>query len=376
MSAKRKEQPVITSRGKGLIGMSLLMFLVGSLFGQPFVVQSGAFGILVLFVCYWIARTNIKSIQFIRKMPSAVFSGIDFDYQVEMANHGKWIGSKNIMVYDHYLPFVEKGFAVDAIRSGHRVVEVFKSRIIERGISSGRGYRVTSDFPLGLFEVSKRRKGNEKVLVYPRPMLTRRLESAVLGHGQSESSFPGAGNRDGEFCGVREFQKGDKINQIIWTSYAKTGKFIVRDYDFPISEKLSIVFHSYCPSGKLIWPEVFEHSMSLIAGLLMMCRERGIRFDLCGPFTGWRNVECKNPSKIEKFLEFLSYARHDPESSIDKISMVLTQMVGRHPVFLVSETDVKLWADQLPAMQRVIHCVDNKALKSKHPDLKLIKRVA
>ena len=33
-------------------------------------------------------------------------------------------------------------------------------------------------------------------------------------------------------------------------------------------------------------------------------------------FTGWRNVECKNPSKIEKFLEFLSYARHDPESSI------------------------------------------------------------
>ena len=112
MSAKRKEQPVITSRGKGLMGMSLLMFLVGSLFGQPFVVQSGVFGILVLFVCYWIARVNLKSIQFIRKMPSAVFSGIDFDYQVEMVNHGKWIGSKNIMVYDHYLPFVEKGFAV------------------------------------------------------------------------------------------------------------------------------------------------------------------------------------------------------------------------------------------------------------------------
>ncbi|MBV63607.1 MAG: hypothetical protein CMP45_03770 [Rickettsiales bacterium] len=376
MSAKRKEKPLITSRGKGLAGMSTLMFLVGSFIGQTFVVQSGIFGFLVLIVCYWLAKINLKNIQFIRKMPSAVFSGVDFDYQVEMVNYRKWLGSRNVMIYDHYLPFGEKGFAVDAIGSGRRFVEVFKSRIIERGISNGRGYRIASDFPLGLFEVSKRRRGNENVLVYPRPMLTRKLETAVLGYGQSESSFPGAGNRDGEICGVREFQKGDKVNQIIWASYAKTGKFIVRDYDFPVSEKLSIIFHSYCPSGKLIWPEVFEHSMSLIAGLLMVCRERGIPFEICGPFTGWRNVECKSPSKIEKFLEFLSYAKHEPESSIEKISEILTQMKGSHPVFLVSETDVKLWADQLPNMPRVIHCVDNKALKSMHPDLKLIKRVA
>ena len=74
---------------------------------------------------------------------------------------------------------------------------------------------------------------------------------------------------------------------------------------------------------------------------------------------------------------FKSYNKNKQNNvAIDKISKVLSQIAGRHPVFLVSETDVKLWADQLPAMQRVIHCVDNKALKSKHPDLKLIKRVA
>ncbi len=122
MSAKRKEKPLITSRGKGLAGMSTLMFLVGSFIGQTFVVQSGIFGFLVLIVCYWLAKINLKNIQFIRKMPSAVFSGVDFDYQVEMVNYRKWLGSRNVMIYDHYLPFGEKGFAVDAIGSGRRFV--------------------------------------------------------------------------------------------------------------------------------------------------------------------------------------------------------------------------------------------------------------
>ena len=55
-----------------------------------------------------------------------------------------------------------------------------------------------SDFPLGLFEISKRRKDKEAILVYPRPMLPRRMESVVLGNGQSDCSSPTVGSREGE----------------------------------------------------------------------------------------------------------------------------------------------------------------------------------
>ena len=147
----------------------------------------------------------------------------------------------------------------------------------------------------------------------------------------------------------REFQKGDKISQVLWSKYAKNQKLLVRDYDFPVMEKLSIVFHSYCPTGKLIWPEVFEHSMSLMSGLLMMCRDMGIPFDLCGPFTGWRKIECNNPAYVEKYLEYLSFAKHEPESQLDKISELLKSMPGNHPIFLISETDVGLWESKLPS---------------------------
>ena len=184
------------------------------------------------------------------------------------------------------------------------------------------------------------------------------------------------GSRQGEIAGVREFQKGDKISQVLWSKFAKNSKLLVRDYDFPAMEKLSIVFHSYCPSGKLIWPEVFEHSMSLVAGLLLMCRDMGIPFELFGPFTSWRKIECNDPRNIEKFLSLLSYAKHEPESELDKISELLMSIGGNHPIFLISEQDVKLWESKLPKFSRVIHCVDNKSLKSIPPSLELIKRVA
>ena len=82
-----------------------------------------------------------------------------------------------------------------------------------------------SDFPLGLFEISQRRRDKETVLVYPRPMLPRRLESAALGYGQSNYSSPTVG-RQGEIAGVREFQKGDKISQVLWSKYAKNSKLL------------------------------------------------------------------------------------------------------------------------------------------------------
>ena len=374
--AKRKENPKITPRGKGLLGMSMLSIILGSLVGVSLLVQVGIFGIFVVILCYRLSIININGIHFIRRLPRAVFSGVDFEFQIEVLNNRRFFGSKNIIVYDHFLSFAEKGVAIDYIPAGQRIAEVFKSRIIERGLEKGRGYRIVSDFPLGLFEISKRRRDKETVLVYPRPMLPRRLESVALGYGQSNYSSPTVGSRQGEIAGVREFQKGDKISQVLWSKYAKNSKLLVRDYDFPAMEKLSIVFHSYCPSGKLIWPEVFEHSMSLVAGLLLMCRDMGIPFELFGPFTSWRKIECNDPRNIEKFLSLLSYAKHEPESELDKISELLMSIGGNHPIFLISEQDVKLWESKLPKFSRVIHCVDNKSLKSIPPSLELIKRVA
>ena len=64
--AKRKENPKITPRGKGLLGMSMLSIILGSLVGVSLLVQVGIFGIFVVIVCYRLSILNINGIHFIR----------------------------------------------------------------------------------------------------------------------------------------------------------------------------------------------------------------------------------------------------------------------------------------------------------------------
>ena len=82
--AKRKENPKITPRGKGLLGMSMLSIILGSLVGVSLLVQVGIFGIFVVILCYRFSILNINGIHFIRRLPRAVFSGVDFEFQIEV----------------------------------------------------------------------------------------------------------------------------------------------------------------------------------------------------------------------------------------------------------------------------------------------------
>ena len=124
------------------------------------------------------------------------------------------MNSRNIMVYVHYLPFAEKGLACDFIRARQSLAEDFQTRVVGRGTVRGKGYRIESDYPLGLFNVVKRRRGTELLKVYPRPMLTATVKSTVASGGEGNSLMSFMYNNDGEICGSREFQKGDKITYL------------------------------------------------------------------------------------------------------------------------------------------------------------------
>ena len=75
----------MTPRGKGLVGMSILMLVFGSLIGEQVVVQVGIFGLLLLISCHRLSIINLSKIHFLRRLPRAVFSGVNFDYQIEIA---------------------------------------------------------------------------------------------------------------------------------------------------------------------------------------------------------------------------------------------------------------------------------------------------
>ncbi len=110
---KSKESPKMTPRGKGLVGMSFAMVVIGSMIGESLVVQLGVFGVIVLLFAYYSAKQNVKKLRILRRIPRTVFSGHDFNFELEIINQKRWMSSRNIMIYDHFLPFSEKGFACD-----------------------------------------------------------------------------------------------------------------------------------------------------------------------------------------------------------------------------------------------------------------------
>ena len=135
---KSKESPKMTPRGKGLVGMSFAMIVIGSMIGESLIVQLGVFAVIVLFFAYYVAKQNTKNLRILRRIPRSVFSGNDFNFELEITNKKRWLSSRNIMIYDHYLPFSEKGFACDLIKPRQSLAEDFRTRVVERGTIKGR----------------------------------------------------------------------------------------------------------------------------------------------------------------------------------------------------------------------------------------------
>ena len=83
---KSKESPKMTPRGKGLVGMSFAMIVIGSMIGESLIVQLGVFAVIVLFFAYYVAKQNTKNLRILRRIPRSVFSGNDFNFELEITS--------------------------------------------------------------------------------------------------------------------------------------------------------------------------------------------------------------------------------------------------------------------------------------------------
>ena len=373
---RKSERPRPTARGRGLLLVAVTSVIVGGLTGSAVLVQIGLLGFGILVVARVWCAWNLQRVRVTRILPRSAFSAADFDLDLEVENAKRRMPARGVIVSDRFLPFHERGVSVEALPGGEMVSERFRTRVVGRGRVRGAGYRIESSFPLGLFKSTRRRRGKEAILIYPRPVLPAALRASGFDVADDESGAGLLPNRHGELRGVREFQNGDPLKHIVWPAFARTGKLVVREFDRPLPERYSLLFHSYCPTGKMIWPEAFEHALSLLAGLLFLGREQNVPLDLCAPFTGWQRYEIRDPRDLSAPLEMLALAPHEPAGDLEAVSATLRGLSGTHPVFVVSEAPVKYWADKLPEVGRIVTCLDNRTMRVKRPSLSKFRRVA
>ena len=142
---------------------------------------------------------------------------------------------------------------------------------------------------------------------------------------------------------------------------------MIRQFDQPMPEKYSIVFHSYAPEKSLIWPDAFETSMELLAGLLYHCARHQVPLDFTASFNSWQTIQVHDPRDLSGPLTVLAEAAHQPDKSLQRLVKCVEALPGRHGIFIFSETPVRIWEPKLPPLPRPVTCLDNTDIQIRTP---------
>lgn len=348
--------------------MSLFAILAGGYLQEAVATQLGWFGLAVTLLSLLLCWLNVRQLEVVRLAPPHTHAMEDFRIELVVTNRKAWLDSFALELEDSLLPFANRGLLANWIRAGGHCRMAFASRLVKRGVLKQATVTISSAFPCGLWQVSERRRLETRIVVYPRPVTPRRLDH----HYESdylEGVTEGLLTRDvsGDLHGIREFQPGDPIKSIHWPATARASQLMIREFDQPMPEKYSIVFHSHCPQRSLIWPDAFETSLELLAGLLYFCASKQVPLDFTASFNGWETVDVKDPRDLSGPLTVLAKAVHHPEKSLQNLTRCISTLPGQHSLFVFSETPVKIWASKLPPLPRPVTCLDNTDMQIRPP---------
>jgi len=165
---------------------------------------------------------------------------------------------------------------------------------VRRGPVGATGWTITTSDPLGFFRAERACPDAEVALVLPRfASLRGRREPRELEAG-AVAPRAGSGN---ELFGIREYRPGDSLRRIHWRSSARHGQLVVREYEPPGLQTLTILVDPAPPTR-----EVADQIARIAASEAWDCIREGGRVVIWGP-----DLEPIGPSRdLWSFLEWLS----------------------------------------------------------------------
>ncbi len=164
------------------------------------------------------------------------------------------------------------------IPAGGQRTGTYHGRLVRRGRYQMGPMRISSQFPFGLLCRKITIGRSETLYVYPRlGRLTRRWlarRRQALAGADRRQSRPGP---EGDFYGVREWRSGDSLKLIHWRSSARTGKFVVRQFEQPHNRDVAIALDLWLPEHPSAAElETVELAISFAATVLAdLCRQGG-----------------------------------------------------------------------------------------------------
>jgi uncharacterized protein (DUF58 family) len=201
--------------------------------------------------------------------------------------------------------------------SGWTRVEVIRG--VRRGPVNATAWSIGTSDPLGFFRGLRSRPDSEVALVLPRfATLAGRRQAREL---EATAAAPRAGSGN-ELFGIREYRPGDSLRRIHWRSSARHGELVVREYEPPGLETLTILVDP-SPSTQ----DVADQIARIAASEAWDCIREGGRVVIGAP--GLERSEA--PRDMWSQLEWLARYPNVPSGGFAATSPASGEELARYP---------------------------------------------
>lgn len=227
---KNRNRIFILPTGFGLIFIlgALIMILIGSAYQNNLVNMVAFFMLSLIFVCMIQTHSNLKDIHVFEVEAEGGFAGKDFLVTTVIANEAK--------VPRHNLESRARKLKIKSIYENFQDLPAggtLKLRATypayKRGVFNFSGCRVSSVYPLGLFE-AWRWFNDAKCLyhIYPEPKGTLAFPKSSDASGDGAAIHLMSGD---DFQGHRKFQTGESYRHIDWKANARGRPLLIKQFN-------------------------------------------------------------------------------------------------------------------------------------------------
>lgn len=354
----RSVGPRMTSRGGGLLVLSVVALTYGLAVPEARFVHLGLLGLLILGGSFLWSGRNLRDLSYRRTTPESAFAGQLFPLTLSVVNGRKHLDAFAVEFEDTVAGPTEKGLRVDWLHAEDSATREMLSRLPRRGILHRTHTSFESHFPLGLWNSRIELTGMLEMVIFPRPISPKMFEDPnVLTLLDADDADSALTNWDGDFHGLREFQPGDRMNLVHWPASARNRHLVVRQFDRRLPSRVTILFHSIRPDMKPAPGDAFEGAIELLCGMIHRFRERGTPVDMIASFNQWKTMRVDSQEHLNAALLTLAMAKRTPERNFQALNEALESTEAGHRVVVLSDVPLEEWEKDMPELPCLTICL-------------------
>lgn len=310
----------------------------------------------------FLAVQMLHGLQVRRRLPQGVCAGDLLVANVALSNPRSRLGAWAVVVEDRIVrqssgdqgrrarrngEAIETSVLFPYVAAGKAQRGVYQGRLAQRGRYRAGPLRMSTRFPFGLLRQRMTLDSTATFTVLPR--LGRLTRGWMTRHRES---FAGTDRREiragieGDFYGLRHWQRGDSRRWIDWRSTARSGKLVVRQFEKPRNRDVAVLVdlrQSQPPGPQHL--ENVELAVSFAATVVAdLCRAGGseVYLGLADPQPRMTGGPA-SAALLTELMERLALVEPQPnDHTCDLIERVLDQVDHGTEIVLVSTRPVRL----------------------------------